>query len=156
MVNWVTASGIVILVIGIALALAGSLTAANSAINLFNQLRQTPLSPLSPGSSVSLSIYPSSVLIIESSNSSCLFPKPTPYASKTTANVTIMIYNQSLAVSLINNCTSSIMIRYRVFPASLASSPFITSGFLILLGGVTFIIGVVTVVVGLVIGRRRS
>lgn len=156
MVNWVTVSGIVVLVAGIALAFAGSLTAANSAIGLFNQLKQTPLSSLSPGGSVSLTIYPSSVLIIESSNPSCVFPSPTPYASKTTANVTIIVYNQSSAVRLINNCTFSIMIRYRVFSASSASSPFITSGFLILLGGVMFIVGAVTAIVGLVIGRRRS
>lgn len=155
MVNKITVSGIVVLILGIALAIVGSVTAASNALSLFNQLKSAPLSSLNPGNSISLSIYPTSVLIIESSNSSCISPSPVPYASKTTANITIIVYNQTSTVSIVNNCTFNIMFRYKVFSASMASNPFITSGYLILLGGILFILGIITAVVGFILGRRR-
>ncbi len=155
MVNKITVSGIAVLILGIALAIVGSVTAANNALSLFNQLKSVPLSSLNPGNSISLSIYPTSVLIIESSNSSCISPSPVPYASKTTANITIIVYNQTSTVSIVNNCTFNIMFRYKVFSASMASNPFITSGYLILLGGILFILGIITAVVGFILGRRR-
>ncbi|MGC9135258.1 hypothetical protein [Caldivirga sp.] len=155
MVSKIVVSGVVVLVLGIILAVVGAVTATNNALSLFNQLKSVPLSSLSPGSFISLSIYPTSVLIIESSNPSCISPSPAPYASKTTANITIIVYNKTSAVNIINNCTSNIMLRYKAFSVSAASSPFITSGYLILLGGVLFIVGIITVVVGFVLGRRR-
>ncbi|WP_291766765.1 hypothetical protein [Caldivirga sp. UBA161] len=156
MVNKITVSGVVVLIVGIVLAIVGSATATNNALSLFNQLKNTPLSSLSPGSFISLSIYPTSVLIIESSNPSCISPSPVPYASKTTANITIIVYNQTSTVSIMNNCTFNIMLRYKEFSVSAASSPFITSGYLILLGGILFILGIITAVVGFILGRRRK
>ncbi|ABW00925.1 hypothetical protein [Caldivirga maquilingensis] len=155
MVNKITVSGVIVLVIGLILAIIGSVTATNSALSLFNQLKNAPLSSLSPGNFISLSIYPTSVLIIESSNASCISPSPVPYASRTTANITIIVYNQTSTINIMNNCTFNIMLRYKSFSTSAASSPFITSGYLILLGGILFILGIITAVVGFVLGRRR-